>query len=254
MKRLSISTAIALLVILATQPSAQASFGFSSLTLTDAGASDPAQTASTLWQTNTVNSAPGPLNHSTGSTRGITETFVITDAQSKVTGDASYDKAALLNIYVKLVESASVSITPTQWTLTLGHVNTGTNTIDNVRSMTPTSATVITVAKHNYIQFALGDSNYVELANGTYFFSLATTGGADVSIDSTDTPNGTGGGLAAKLTGYTAGSTISYPGSGAFTYTIDTTPVPEPADWAWVPVIGTVAVLGFRRWRALSHS
>ncbi len=237
MKQIKSLAAVALLAAITSQTSV---FG---LTVTDFGTTAP--TEITYGQTASGGTAVPPTN----STQGATHTAQTFNLGSLAGIGGYYNSVELTNIYVKANGNINPIASGLSWTLSIGTVDTVGNklvfnTIDS-ESFTSSGS----FGKKDFIQFTL--SNYVTLAANTdYAFSISTTGG-NVKLEGTSTPSFTGDitGLGASVNA--AGTITESTGSSRLFY-IDTVPVPEPMNWAIVPVLGTLAFFGFRRLRSSS--
>lgn len=188
------------------------------------------------------------------------QSFILTNLNIPV-GDQPYDDALeLTNIGVE-VRSGSAA-TGTTFTLTIADISgtpvNGSATTGEITTVLDTESLVTTSALNTsgqILDFKLSD--FVTLtANTQYAFFLSASAGNLViaGVGNGTTPTFSSGlsssSVAADTNGSTVGSTVGLASLGLDrTFFLDTVPVPEPADWALVPVIGTIAFFGLRRLR-----
>jgi hypothetical protein len=115
------------------------------------------------------------------------------------------------------------------------------------------SVTTALTTSEPYLTFDLKD--FVKLTAGNvYLFTLSTGTTTGITLDSNNNPSTYTGGLdqdTARTASINSTGAVSDTGNntGSLVFFLDTVPVPEPADWALVPVIGTIAFFGLRRLR-----
>jgi len=227
MKKLTSLSAVAALAVLASQAPV---FG---LTLTDLGTTMTGDY--TYGQSDSKGAGTPPSNSTDGKSTPAGQTFSLSSL-----GVSGYDTALeLTDVYVKGNAKADASGT-TDWTLTIGTVSAGTfslldsETVDNVAA-----------GAKDYLQFTLSD--YVTLnADTEYAFFVSTSN--KYAIDGTNNPS-----YSTDLSGGSAsisGSAVTEDDTKSRTFFLNTVPVPEPANWALIPVLGTAAFFGFRRFRS----
>jgi hypothetical protein len=202
----------------------------------DTGTTTP--TGYSYAQTSNLGSGLPPSNSTNTTNKAAGETFTLSSLGSL----PAYDNALELTaIDIKDNNKSEGSTSDLNLTLTIGTVTSGVFTATDTES-----ATGVTVGPEDYISLTLSD--YVVLnANTTYAFFITTNG--SLHIDGADTPvySGSVTGNSAQLNENTDAVTLGTGGSR--TFFLDTVPVPEPVDWALVPVIGTIAFFGLRRLR-----
>jgi hypothetical protein len=206
------------------------------LTVVDTGTVTP--TGYTYAETSDKGSGLPPPNGTNTTNKAAGETFTISSLGSL----PAYDNALeLTQIDIKDNDTNGGNLTGLDLTLTIGTVSSGSFT-----ALDTESTTGVTVGAEDYIDLTLSD--YVVLhANTDYAFFITTSG--NVHLDGASTPVYSGDitGSSALLTENTGSVTLGTGGSRNFY--LDTVPVPEPADWALVPVLGTIAFFGLRRLR-----
>jgi hypothetical protein len=211
------------------------------LTVSDLGATQP--TDYTFAQTSNKGSGLPPPNSTNANNKAPGQTFTLSSLGSL----PAYDNALeLTQIDFKDNDTNEGNLTDLNLTLTIGTVTAGTFT-----ALDTESATGVTVGAEDYINLTL--SSYVVLnANTEYAFFISTNG--NVHLDGASTPvfSGAVTGDSASLATNTNPETVTVGTGGSRTFFLDTVPVPEPADWALIPVIGTIAFLGLRRLRFAS--
>jgi hypothetical protein len=206
------------------------------LTVVDVGATAP--TDYTYAETSHAGSGLPPSNATSTNNKAAGETFTISNLGSL----PAYDNALeLTQIDIKDNDNNGGNLTDLNLTLTIGTVSSGTFTATDTESVTG-----VTVGAEDYIDLTLSD--YVVLhANTTYAFFITTNGALHLDGAATPVYSGDITGSSAQLTESTDAVTLGSGGSRNFY--LETVPVPEPADWALVPVIGTIAFFGLRRLR-----
>jgi hypothetical protein len=219
----------------------------SDLVVTDTGTLAP--TGASIYQSTNNDGNPTDTTsispRYTGSSHGVTETFYVTSAQTDPNSGPYDDAAQITNIYVQ----SKTAVTGTyDFTLEIGEV-TG-NTVSDVTTITEDNVTLSGTSTKSYLDFSLPTA-YLVVTNGTYFFNISSSTSSGVNgsglILSSINASGVSG------VDYGVGATLSNgtltDGTGAYTFFIDTVPVPEPADWALVPVIATLGFFGLRRFK-----
>jgi hypothetical protein len=234
MKKMKKMQFLAALALFAALLAPKASLG---LTVTDLDSTAP--TDYTFAQTSYKGSGLPPSNNTGAANNTPGQTFTISSLGSL----PSYDNALeLTQIDFKDNDTTGGTLSDLNLTLTIGTVSTeGTFTAIDTEM-----ATGVTVGAEDYVQLSL--SSYVVLdANTEYAFFISTNG--NVHLDGASNPDFSGfiTGDSASVNDTTDDVTT---GTGSRTFYLDTVPVPEPADWALVPVIGTIAFFGMRRLRA----
>jgi len=237
MKRMKLLGSIAVLV--ATFSQAQV-FG---LTITDLGTAAPDPSDYYISQ---------PVNGTSSST---TRTNAFQAPGQTFTTSALTGGISGLDVTNIVVQLASVNnngivkggVNSLSWTLQVGTMSGSTFTSLDSESVTPSSTTF--TAGH-YIDFGL--SSPVELTgNAQYAFEISTPAInllKYVTLDSSSSDSYAGG----SLTSFSRLNSNTTERSGDLTFYVETAPVPEPVNWAWIPVLGTAAFFGFRRFRCSS--
>jgi hypothetical protein len=129
------------------------------------------------------------------------------------------------------------------WTLSIGTISGSTFTVLGSETVTPSSTTF---TKNHYLDLTL--STPVALTENTqYAFEISTPVLSNLKYIQLD---GASGGYAdGSRVGFNRGNSSVTTQSGDTTFYIETVPVPEPANWAWIPVLGAAAFFGLRRLR-----
>jgi hypothetical protein len=212
-----------------------------------ATASVDAPSTYTYGQTSDTGSVGQNTTDSTTYTPG--QEFELTSPEVGDTG--SYNTGVELDdVYIKSFANSGKYPAAT-YTLTIGTVSD----INSVETFTPTDTETFNGAQltqGDYLTFQLAD--YVQLEPGTeYAFTLSST--SDLQIDGTKNPAFTPPGGFDTTGDDTSAITVTddvvseTTKAGDRTFYLETSPVPEPADWALVPVIGTLAFFGLRRFQ-----
>jgi hypothetical protein len=199
------------------------------LTVVDVGSTTP--TGYTYAQTSHAGSGLPPSNATDTAHKAAGETFTLTGGSA----------AELTQIDIKDNDNNGGNLTDLNLTLTIGTVSSGTFTASDTES-----ATGVTVGASDYIDLTLSNDVLLQ-TNTTYAFFITTNG--ELHLDGANTPvySGDVTGSSAQLNENTDAVTLG--SGGSRTFFLDTVPVPEPSDWALVPVIGTIAFFGLRRFR-----
>jgi hypothetical protein len=210
----------------------------SALTVTNLGGTAPTSDEYTYAQTADVGGGIPPANLTSNATVPGS-TFTLSSLGTLPAGDTMLE---LTQIYIKDNANTTSGLSDLNWTLTIGTVSGSTFTAIDTESVTG-----VTVGKEAYVDLTLSD--FVTLnADTEYAFTISTNG--NVRLDGTDSAVYSG-----DVTGNSASVTPEdgvVTGSGSRTFYLDTVPVPEPADWALVPMIGALAFFGLRRFNRQS--